>query len=66
MIAAMALTAGWAVGLVAAGAIVGWIAHVFEIGARRERAVEQLRRFGPAPSNCRVVPRPYDWERQGG
>lgn len=54
----------WALILVALGVAVDrwWIR--MERTAEPERVAEGLRRIGAAPSNCRVIPAPFDQERQ--
>jgi hypothetical protein len=62
------VTPWWAVGLILLGVVLDrWLPRAMH-QADQERQAQQLRPFGPAPSNCRVVHRPelYDQEADGG
>lgn len=59
------MTLWWAVALIGLGVVLDrWLPRAMH-QADRERAAQQLRPFGAAPSNCRVVHRPFDWEVDG-
>ena len=60
------MTAGGAVLVGCLGLVVGYVARILDARAAEERRLGRLRPFGPARSNCRVLPGVYDQERDHG